>query len=535
MTRVIQRMRAVGGVLVGVLLGALLTAPLWADTGTLYTLRASNLRYSTGEYGLKVVLTDATGAQVSSFSGVSHTDGGEFTVGTTAMTPVGGTYRSSLDSVDDGDAGAFAMLANRIQIVHLVDAMGVTASVGGGTQYTEADTDASITGTAMLMEGAANALVPAQGTAAAGLLVDISDATVAVTQSGTWSVRLQDGSGNALASNANGGTRALAMVVYDGSGNAVTTFGGSGGTSKTDDAPFAPATDLYTPGGGTYRTVRDALDDNDGGTIALTSVRGQLVSLENASGTTAWGTAGSAAAPVLSIQGIASMTAVATNVTQLAGASFAANNYLPVRLTDGSGYLTPNTQGTHDTGLGTITSITGPVLGGRASAAAITDVSADGDWVAQWFKRNGAAVAALEVGGTLVSATAGLPVSIIPTATSGWSTLNATAADSATACTNSAQVVKASAGAFGGYFINNPNTADSWVHIYNVAAASVTVGTTAPKLSFRIPGVAANSAAANWEIAAGVSFDTAIAVACTSTAGGNGAPSNALEVDILYK
>src|SRR5829696_8061832 len=42
-------------------------------------------------------------------------------------------------------------------------------SFGGGTQYTEGDTDASITGTALLFEGAANALVAATGDATNGL------------------------------------------------------------------------------------------------------------------------------------------------------------------------------------------------------------------------------------------------------------------------------------------------------------------------------------------------------------------------------
>lgn len=58
----------------------------------------------------------------------------------------------------------------------------VTVIGGGGTQYTEGDTDATITGTAMLMEGAGNVLVVAQGTAADGLLVNLgtnNDVTVA--------------------------------------------------------------------------------------------------------------------------------------------------------------------------------------------------------------------------------------------------------------------------------------------------------------------------------------------------------------------
>lgn len=126
-------------------------------------------------------------------------------------------------------------------------------------------------------------------------------------------------------------------------------------------------------------------------------------------------------------------------------------------------------------------------------------------------------------------------VTMNPNVSGGWSALNATAADGATACTNSAQSVKGSAGTFGGYFINNPNTADSWLHVYNVASGSVTVGTTNPALTFRIPGAASNSGGANLEISLGINFGTAISIACTSTAGGNGAPSNALEADIFYK
>lgn len=127
------------------------------------------------------------------------------------------------------------------------------------------------------------------------------------------------------------------------------------------------------------------------------------------------------------------------------------------------------------------------------------------------------------------------PVSLNPSTTGGWDTLNATAADGATACTNTAQAVKASAGAFGGFYFDNPNTADEWLQIYNVASGSVTVGTTAPKLTYRIPGATANSVGGTQEIANGITFGTAIAIACTSTAGGNGAPANALEVDIYFK
>lgn len=74
-------------------------------------------------------------------------------------------------------------------------------SFGGGTQYTEGDADATITGTATMMEVAANTLQPIQGTVADGLLVNLganNDVTVtgtvtvgshAVTNAGTFAVQ----------------------------------------------------------------------------------------------------------------------------------------------------------------------------------------------------------------------------------------------------------------------------------------------------------------------------------------------------------
>lgn len=49
----------------------------------------------------------------------------------------------------------------------------VLSGGGAGVQYTEGDSDASITGTALMLEGAANALVAAPGTAADGMLVNL--------------------------------------------------------------------------------------------------------------------------------------------------------------------------------------------------------------------------------------------------------------------------------------------------------------------------------------------------------------------------
>ena len=94
-------------------------------TGFLYGSDGSNLRAAavvastpdTCEYGVVVRIAGSGG------SGTSATDDAAFTVGTTAFTPVGGTYKSTLDNVDDNDAGAFAMTQQRaLYVSHLTPA-----------------------------------------------------------------------------------------------------------------------------------------------------------------------------------------------------------------------------------------------------------------------------------------------------------------------------------------------------------------------------------------------------------------------------
>lgn len=83
------------------------------------------------------------------------------------------------------EATVFDLTNSNPLAAQIVDANGTAiTSFGGGTQYTEGDVDASITGTALLVEGAANTLVAAPGTAADGLLVNLgsnNDVTVTGT------------------------------------------------------------------------------------------------------------------------------------------------------------------------------------------------------------------------------------------------------------------------------------------------------------------------------------------------------------------
>lgn len=109
----------------------------------------------------------------------NQTDGSQKTqivdAGGEAVTVTGGKLDVNASASLSGEAIP-ASGATTAVTVQVVDGSGnQITSFGGGTQYTEGDTDASITGTAMLMEGAGNALVAAQGTASDGLLVNLGD------------------------------------------------------------------------------------------------------------------------------------------------------------------------------------------------------------------------------------------------------------------------------------------------------------------------------------------------------------------------
>ena len=122
-------------------------------------------------------------------------------------------------------------------------------------------------------------------------------------------------------------------------------------------------------------------------------------------------------------------------------------------------------------------------------------------------------------------------VTIYPHTAGGLTTMNASSSDGATALTSTAQVIKASAGQLYGYYIYNPNSSAQFVQFYNTAAASVTVGTTNPLFMLTIPA----TSAANLMSAHGIAFSNAgWSWSATSTAGGNGAPTTALDAIAWY-
>ena len=102
--------------------------------------------------------------------------------------------------------------------------------------------------------------------------------------------------------------------------------------------------------------------------------------------------------------------------------------------------------------------------------------------------------------------------------------------------TNIKVALKASAGVLGGINAINGdgttfNLATSYIQLFNLASASVTVGTTAPIYVVTVPpdGLIA------LQLPAGINFSTAITYAVTTTPAGSTAPTTALHLSFLIK
>lgn len=224
----------------------------------------------------------------------------------------------------------------------------------------------------------------------------------------------------------------------------------------------------------------------------------------------AFGTAGTADAQVRSIQGVASMTPVQVSQATAANLNMteasAAGILTAVQLLDDAviaddAAFTPATTKVH--------------MAGFEADEGSTDSVDEGD--------GGAARMTLDRKQI---------VTIQPHTTGGLSTFNGTSSDGGTALTSTAQAISAAAGQVYGWYIYNPNATAQFVQFYNTAAGSVTVGTTNPLFMLTIPA----TAAANVEFTNGIAFsNTGFSIAATSTAGGNGAPSTALDAVVFYK
>jgi len=308
----------------GPVVGGLVTVRLQDGAGNALTSAARG-----SERALSVQVVDGSGNQITSFSGsgVSHIDDAAFTPATDDISPIGIMFDDvSPDTLNEGDAGIPRGASNRVpyQIIRdgagnergaNVDASGnlmvnlgvridatndsiqlgegsvlndvldltnsnpITVAIvdgsgsqitsfGGGVQYNEADTDSTITGTAMLWE-------------------DTSDTLRAVSAAKPLPVNIISGAG-------------------------------SGGTASQDDSAFTIASGNGTPVMGVVTS--DTVDSGDVGVVAMTESRSLNINLAHLGGNAilTGGANGS-----LAVGGVAAHDASATGINPILNGLFA--------------------------------------------------------------------------------------------------------------------------------------------------------------------------------------------------------------------
>jgi hypothetical protein len=289
-------------------------------------------------------------------------------------------------------------------------------------------------------------------------------------------------------------TQPVSGTVTANLGTAAVTNAGTFATQDSekvaDNAGFTDGTTKVQPAGYVFDEVAGtALTENDAGAARIDSKRAQVTVLEDA--TTRGQRAAVSAANAVKVDGSA--------VTQ------------PVSLA-----------GTQSVNQAQVAGTTTDTNSGVKSAGTQRVVLAtDQPQLTNALKVDGSAVT------QPVSAAVGSPAfaTVTPSTTGGWSKITALAQ------TTTKKAVKASAGTFGGYYVYNPNASVAYIQVFDLASASVTVGTTAPDLVFGIPA----SSAANLEITNGVNMANAITLVCTTTATGSTAPGTGLDITALFK
>jgi hypothetical protein len=401
-----------------------------------------------------------------------------------------------------------------------------------------------VSGTVTVQQSTASSLkVDLSGTAANATALKVDGSAVTQPVSGTFWQATQPVSGTVsatLTSTTNAGATAKTSDYDTGAGtDTVTLFGvalpASGGAvaGGTSTNPIRIDTT-----GATTQPISGTVTANAGtGTMAVSAASLPLPSGASTSAKQpALGTAGSASADVITVQGVASMTALKVDgsaVTQPVSGTFwqatqpvsgtvsiTANS--AVNMAQVSGTTTDTNSGTKSAGTQRIVIATDqPQLTNalKVDGSAVTQpvsgtVSANASQTGTWTVQPG----------NTANTTPWL-VQTVPGTASGWSV------SSQTALTNTKVAVKSSAGNFGGYMMYNPNASAVYIQVFDVASASVTLGTTTPTYVIPLPA----SAGANVEFRNGITHSTAITVAVTTTATGSTAPATALVGFFLYK
>jgi hypothetical protein len=92
--------------------------------------------------------------------------------------------------------------------------------------------------------------------------------------------------------------------------------------------------------------------------------------------------------------------------------------------------------------------------------------------------------------------------------------------------------IKAGPARIGAYHFSNSNAAMCYCQVFDALAASVTLGTTAPLLSFAIPGSSAINAVWGADRNPGYIFQKGIVIAMTTTRAGATSPAATVDYNL---
>lgn len=246
-------------------------------------------------------------------SGASDVEGSTYTLGTDSVAPAGFYFDDTSPTAATEDRIALArMSARREQYMQIRDAAGnergvnVNASnqlaiagpvTNAGTFAVQVDgallTSSQLIDDIIFTDDAAFTVATSK-VAAVGFMLDdtspdtVNEGDVGIPRMSAARIQYQalaDVTGAAFATiRDTGSSDSLNVSIVDGSGNQITSFGGSGGTALADDADFTAGTTSFTPVGGFYQSSVTACTDGDTCAVGITAQRTQKVTLFTAAG-----------------------------------------------------------------------------------------------------------------------------------------------------------------------------------------------------------------------------------------------------------
>lgn len=347
-----------------------------------------------------------------------------------------------------------------------------------------------------------------------------ADGTATPVASGVSALPIQDG-GNSIT--VDGTLTAVTTVgtitnvVHIDDNSSTISIDDGGGAITVDGTVAFSNTTIAVTNAGTFATQAA-----QSGTWNITNISG-TVSLPTGAATAAkqpaLGTAGTASSDVLTVQGIASMTALKVDgsaVTQPVSIASA------VPVTDNSGSLTVDNGGTFavqaaQSGTWTIGLSAAQTLATVTTVGTVSTITN----VVHVDDNSGS----LTVDGTVTA-------NLAPT-TSGGCTMSSTLSS---ASSNTATSVKGSAGQLYGIYVSNTNASARWLKFYNTSSTP-TAGSGTPVLRLLIPGNTSGVAGA-FEFSNGVAFSSGIGFTITGAVADNDTTAisaNEVIVNILYK